>query len=205
MDANTKANSNKAGMEKLDAAHKALHAHAKKVLQLFSQEKILEAEAEFTQLSEVSDTVRTLLSQPGLLPTNSAYHSFFEWSKDLEVGDARIDAQHQKLVLLVNELNRSLVQGQAQEQLQETLAALVDYTQTHFRDEEKLYLATAYPLKQEHLAQHHALEATVTKLQAEVTAGKTLLGADAMAFLKNWLVDHIKGTDQKLKEYLCSA
>ena len=61
---------------------------------------------------------------------------------------------------------------------------------THFADEEKLGLSDA------HVAMHTGLVEIATNKMAELKAGAAVDDA-LVTLLKNWLKNHIKGTDQK--------
>lgn len=61
----------------------------------------------------------------------------FKWNKNFEIGISYIDAQHQELVNLVNCIFKDLLSDCYN--LKSNFAAFFDYTQTHFKDEEKIW------------------------------------------------------------------
>jgi hemerythrin-like metal-binding protein len=116
----------------------------------------------------------------------------FEWSAVYETGIAEVDAQHRRLVELINEL--SVAQARPAGQL---LDELVDYAARHFADEERLM--AAQPLQPEavaaHVAEHRGFVAELSSLRAQEE------GADASTlqrFLASWLAFHILGTDRSM-------
>ena len=60
------------------------------------------------------------------------------WNSSLVNGVSRFDQQHQRLVALVNQLYKAMKSGQGKGAVGAVLDELVEYTATHFADEEKL-------------------------------------------------------------------
>jgi methyl-accepting chemotaxis protein len=187
-----------AALKKLRDDHERFHAQARTLVELCSAGKPAEAEALYPALSSLSDA---LVAQIAAL-VDRVGDGRIVWSPALEVGHATVDAQHKRLVDLVNRLSAALRSGQARAAQERVLAELIDYTQTHFHDEETLFRASKYPHQAAHLAQHHGFVETVTRFQADFAAGKVVLGSDTLKFLKDWLVDHIQGTDRGIVKYL---
>lgn len=131
-----------------------------------------------------------------------------EWSEKLEIGIPSIDAQHKKLVGMLNELYAGFVAGTAKAVMGPVLDQLIDYTVTHFSHEEKFFDQTGYPETTHHKREHEMLVKKVLEVQKQFKTDKnSVLTQDVMAFLRNWLVDHILGTDKRyvphLKEHGC--
>lgn len=124
------------------------------------------------------------------------------WGAEYSVGIASIDAQHQKLAAMINELNDAMAQGKGKEVLEKILAELVDYTKTHFATEEKLFSTYAYPEAAAHKLKHGELTKKVMQFQQDLHAGKSIMSVEIMAFLKDWLLNHIKGTDIRYSAFL---
>ncbi len=124
------------------------------------------------------------------------------WGSEFSVGINSIDEQHKKLVGYVNELNDAMAQGKGKDVLEKILGSLVDYTKTHFAHEERLFKAHAYPEGSTHKAKHDELTKKVIQFQKDLHDGKTVMSVEIMAFLKDWLLNHIKGTDMKYSPYL---
>lgn len=124
-------------------------------------------------------------------------HEFMVWQDSWLVGVQTIDAQHKKLVSLINQLHEAMRIGQSKTVLTQILASLVDYTRAHFAAEEQLLQTHKYPDLPAHRIEHQKLTSKVLDFQEEFTAGNATLGVDVMQFLSNWLRDHILGTDMK--------
>lgn len=124
------------------------------------------------------------------------------WKEDYSVKIAQIDQQHKKLIDLINQLDDAMSQGKAKDVLGKILNDLVTYCATHFKQEEQLMQANAYPDYAEHKEKHDKMTAKVLSLKSEVAAGKRLISLDVMKFLEQWLDKHILGTDKKYGPFL---
>ena len=124
------------------------------------------------------------------------------WKEEYNVKIDRIDQQHRKLVDLINALNDAMSKGQAKDVLDKILNDLVSYCANHFKVEEQLMQANAYPDFAEHKDKHDKMTAKVLSLKKEVAAGKKMISLDVMNFLEQWLDKHILGTDKKYGPFL---
>ncbi|HWC99195.1 MAG TPA: bacteriohemerythrin [Candidatus Sulfopaludibacter sp.] len=128
----------------------------------------------------------------------------FEWNSNYITGIGSIDAQHQTLFQIANKLYEAMSTGQGRAALGPLLQRLVQYTASHFAHEERLMRANNYPDFAAHKAQHDALTRQVQEFNAKYQAGQAAMTVQVLHFLKNWLVDHIKGTDMKYAPFLTS-
>lgn len=128
--------------------------------------------------------------------------AFVQWDQKLSVGIMQIDTQHKKLVSMVNEMYEAMSQGKGNEVVGKVLNDLFTYTKTHFAAEEKLMQANGYPDFAAHKTLHDQFTKQVGDMQADFKAGKVALSTKVAAFLKDWLVKHIMGIDQKYAPFL---
>jgi len=126
----------------------------------------------------------------------------FEWNPRYSVQIGSIDAQHQTLFHLAEELNTAMAAGRGKSALSRILDRLVQYTVVHFAHEERLMRLHDYPDLAAHSAQHEALTKQVQQFQAEFNAGTTAITVELMYFLRDWLTGHIAGSDQKYVPFL---
>lgn len=126
----------------------------------------------------------------------------FEWKPEFSVQIPEIDAQHQRLFALAAELHAALGQGKGYTVLEQCLAGLIDYTKVHFAAEEQFMGRYGYPQSVEHKVEHDKLTAQVLNLQKRFRAGENTLSLSLMIFLKNWLEQHIAGSDQQYSVYI---
>jgi len=120
------------------------------------------------------------------------------WTDKLSVGIASIDEQHKKLVNLLNELYEGILAGHAKDVLDHVLDELLKYTKGHFSYEETLFAKTGYADSAAHKKEHDNLIKQVLEAQTKYKAGVTATHSlEVMKFLKQWLTNHIQGTDKK--------
>lgn len=126
------------------------------------------------------------------------------WSDSLSVNIKEIDEQHKKLIGMLNELHDAMKAGKGNDVTGKVLSGLIQYVATHFAHEEKLMTAHAYPDLAKHKTEHELLTKQATDLAKQFQAGKPVLTVELMTFLKNWLSNHILGTDKRYGPYLNS-
>jgi hemerythrin len=126
----------------------------------------------------------------------------FEWNNSYSIGIASIDAQHRTLFDLSAKLHQAMSAGQGKAAVGPILERLVQYTQAHFAHEERLMRLHDYPDLPAHKAQHDALTKQVADFNAKFKSGQAAITVQLLQFLKNWLVDHIRGCDMKYAPHL---
>jgi len=128
--------------------------------------------------------------------------ALFQWNTALySVGSDKIDAQHQKLVELLNALYEAMSKGKGNDVLGEILNELIDYTVVHFNTEETLFDKYNYPETANHKEEHKNFVNEVSQFKKEFDSGKAMVSIKLMTFLKDWLVKHIKGSDKQYSEF----
>ena len=127
--------------------------------------------------------------------------ALLSWKENYSVKVAKIDKEHQKLVGLINELHSAMMERKGKEVLGKIIDELAKYTITHFATEEKYFDKFNYPDTAAHKKEHNDFVAKVSDFQKGFDRGQIMLSMDVMNFLKDWLVNHIQGTDQKYSEY----
>ncbi len=126
----------------------------------------------------------------------------FNWSEDYSVKNNGIDNQHKKLVDLINDLHNAMKEGKGKEILGKIIGELISYTKFHFKAEENLMLQNNYPEYKNHKAEHEAFTNKVIEFEEKFKRGSVVLSQEIILFLKDWLINHIKGTDKNYSPYL---
>ncbi len=126
----------------------------------------------------------------------------FVWNASFETGVSKMDAQHVKLVGMVNDLYRAMRQQKAKEVMNGIVDGLISYTAKHFKDEEVVMERAGYPDIDKHKEIHVSLVSKVLEVQKNLHSGQGAVGMDLLNFLKDWLVKHIKGTDKKYGAFI---
>ena len=122
---------------------------------------------------------------------------YVRWDGALELGIPEIDAQHKKLVDLINELYTAVQEKHTTEALQRILRGLSDYAKVHFATEERYFREFGYPEAKIHEQQHQDFVSKVADFQEKFEKGETRLPMEMMAFLRQWLVKHIQRSDSR--------
>lgn len=128
-----------------------------------------------------------------------------EWNDSLKVGHGLIDRDHQRLVALINQLGEAMSAGQGKDVCGAVLDELVDYTKTHFANEERLMAAHGYADAPAHRAEHASLIDDVEEFRVKYRAGTATLSVFLLRFLMEWLTHHILESDKKLARALPPA
>jgi len=125
------------------------------------------------------------------------------WDDIFSLGFEPIDDQHKKLVLMTNELFTACKEGvmEADRAFLEIAKKTLEYTETHFADEEDYMRGVNYPRFAEHKKLHENFVASVQKTIDGFEAGNTE-PIDMARFLKKWLLNHIAVTDKQYVPYL---
>ena len=128
---------------------------------------------------------------------------FIVWTGKMSVGVELLDDDHKKLVAMLNDLHDGIHAGHGTERLERVLDGLAAYTGTHFAHEEEFFAQTDYPAAAEHILEHRKLTKLVLDVQARYKKGQfDALSLETMSFLKDWLQDHIQGTDKNYQAHL---
>lgn len=120
---------------------------------------------------------------------------FVMWTSKLDLGISSIDRQHRQLVNYINDLYTAMKNNRTNRELESIVKKLRDYTASHFADEEKIFNASSYPAKNEHKKIHEKFVAKIDEVEQSLKNGTATVSMDLLTFLKDWLLNHIAGTD----------
>jgi hemerythrin len=132
-------------------------------------------------------------------------NKFVEWSAALSVGIDEIDAQHQALIDLINEMQDAVAGNIARDRQLEVLGRLAEYTKIHFAVEESLMRIFGYPDYERHKGQHEGLVRSMLDLQRRLDFDQAPIDEGLMRHLKHWLLDHILQSDQDYSRFFLAA
>lgn len=121
--------------------------------------------------------------------------AIFEWNDSIALGIPVIDNQHKTLFGWVNSLNDALRNGDGAAEVGEVIWKLITYVTEHFTAEERLMLSCGYPGLAAHTREHDQFVTRLGEIQVSYI-DRHELGEQVLDFLMDWLVCHIKGTDQ---------
>lgn len=130
----------------------------------------------------------------------------FAWASYFETGFDEVDAQHGKLVGLVNALGERLTRGQSLHpaELEHVLGGLRKYATLHFATEEQMMVRLG--IDRRHLEAHcraHAEFVEQIDLLAEAAHRPDSSGlAELLRYISSWLAFHILGIDMSMARQL---
>ncbi len=128
----------------------------------------------------------------------------YQFTKDLETGNAAIDSEHRQLIQAINDLLSACSSGKGRGELEKTTHFLSEYTAKHFSHEETLQKQSRYPDYINHRKYHENFKKVVKDLCGRLEKeGPTIaLVGQVNTAIGGWLVNHIKHEDTKLAAHL---
>lgn len=127
---------------------------------------------------------------------------YINWDERYSVGVDLFDQQHQRLFKMINGLHDGLREKRGREALKAALDGLMDYTKTHFADEERLMEKAHYPSLKLHTQQHAGLVEKVNEFYNAYHAGEAVMTVELIGFLMDWLKEHIMEADKQYAPWL---
>ncbi|MBN8218673.1 MAG: bacteriohemerythrin [Spirochaetes bacterium] len=189
-----------ANTHSLDSATETMR---EQILEANGRLRDLDAQVAFFRID--GEGARPALEGPsGLTPVDGAdsKDELIAWSDRLSIGLETIDEQHRTLIGHINKLHRAMVQREGKAATEAVLSGLIDYTANHFKFEENLFEQFGYPERAGHGAKHAKLVGEVLEYAKRYDAGEVSVNVEILQFLKNWLTEHILGTDKQYAPFL---
>ena len=124
------------------------------------------------------------------------------WDSRIILNVRLIDEQHKVLVDLINSFYESIRKKEPDTAILELLQGLLDYTRFHFTDEQDLMRKHNYPGLKHQLGEHKDFIEHISDCHKRISEGKLVVSLEITSYLRTWLIDHIKGTDKKLADFL---
>ncbi|MDD5395062.1 MAG: bacteriohemerythrin [Thiothrix sp.] len=127
---------------------------------------------------------------------------FVVWRDEYSVGIAEMDDDHRKLLNLINHLQTAIHYQTGEKFEQEALDELMTYTRYHFQREEALMQQYGYPDLEVHQKLHQEMVADAEAFVKDYRSKGYKALAGVADYLKNWLVNHINGTDKEYSAFI---
>jgi len=128
-------------------------------------------------------------------------YGMMQWSDEWSVNIREIDEQHIRLIDLINELQKAMRSGKGKETVATVLDELKGYTVFHFSNEETMFEKYRYSEEAGHVDEHKMFVDKVIAFEEQILSGKSSVTMEVLDFLKDWLVRHIVGVDQKYSAF----
>lgn len=121
---------------------------------------------------------------------------YVKWDDSYSNGIELFDDQHKGLFKLINELHDGIRDKKNREALGVALGGLMEYTKTHFTDEENAMQSTNYPGYAQHKNEHVAFIIQVADIHDRFRDGDPVMTMELVGLLVNWLKHHIQTVDR---------
>lgn len=131
--------------------------------------------------------------------------ALFTWNDSYSVKVAMCDQQHKKLFEIINELADAMRSGKGNEVVGRTVGELLEYTRTHFSQEEALMQKANYPELQSHQEMHRKFVAQIESFIQQAKEGKVTNSIQVLNMMRDWLVNHIQKVDKQYSAQLNAA
>ncbi len=124
------------------------------------------------------------------------------WSDSYSVKVPSIDNQHKKWIDYMNELHMAMSEGHGKEILSDIFKKFIKYGNEHLDYEERLLDENDYPELHQHRKEHDYFRKKLSEFDEKQKLDQAFLSIQVMDFMKDWLLNHIKGTDMKYSNFL---
>jgi hemerythrin len=124
---------------------------------------------------------------------------YVEWKPFYTVGNTTLDAEHHRLLGLIDDLYEAAQPKGDPSRFQGILQDLADYTVTHFDHEEQVMRQCGYPKLDAHKIMHEEMRRRANEFREHP---EKVMASDVLEFLKVWWTRHIQNQDKAYSPYL---
>ena len=128
--------------------------------------------------------------------------AYFVWADDMAVDNGPLDADHRRLVELVNALHTATSEGRGYEVIEKVLVDLTQYAREHLQREEQMMSAMKFPHQERHQKSHAHFVERLIELRQKYEAGSLTVPAQLSTVLRDWLSLHIRRSDREIRQFL---
>jgi hemerythrin-like metal-binding protein len=130
----------------------------------------------------------------------------YVWNESFSVDVNTFDNHHIYLFDLVNDLYNAIEKNQDSLEIKSIFYEIYEYTDYHFTEEEKAMKESNVPNLDAHIKLHRKFKFEISEVLENIdNLSNQKLKDEVLDFLVNWLVKHIKETDQSYSNYMKKA
>ena len=119
-----------------------------------------------------------------------------KWEDKYSVGISMIDEEHRKIIDIINKANYTMRHNR-QEDISRILTEMTVYALVHFKTEETHMLNFKYNDYKSHKDEHISFSNMISNYTKRLMGGEHKIIDEMLEYLKQWLFDHIQGTDKE--------
>lgn len=123
-----------------------------------------------------------------------------EWKKEYEIGIAKIDNQHKKIIQIVNQAIEYQFSKQNENEIEEIFDDLQNYIREHFKTEEEYMLMHQYPGYDRQRNEHQQFIDRLFQAQREYYKTGHVTSINVFNFVWDWFSQHILLLDKQLSK-----
>lgn len=127
---------------------------------------------------------------------------FLKWENEYNTGESKIDEQHQKIFMYINRLHVALKAQKGDEEIDEIMKGLIEYSEYHFKLEEQMMQKSGYPKYEVHKNEHQIFIDRMAMLTEEMKNRHRSISIRLLKFLKVWFSGHILNIDKKFVQHI---
>jgi hemerythrin-like metal-binding protein len=124
-----------------------------------------------------------------------------QWSQEFSVGIPAMDAQHQELIAILNDLLRAGHVGAGSETVSEMLSRMREYATRHFHSEEALLDKHGFPDLGHHRQEHQQYRRKIADLCLKAMEKDETVSEELLDYLSWWWQHHILEEDMKYAKF----
>ncbi len=121
------------------------------------------------------------------------------------VGLHYFDEQHQRLVGILHELDSSVSRNMKVRVVREALLKLMNFAEVHFYAEESMMESISFPRLEDHRREHGKIRTRLNLFKTEVDRGVTASAEELLAFVYQWIDQHLATFDVEYGKFYLSG
>ncbi len=125
--------------------------------------------------------------------------------RELRFGIKAVDQEHRTLFNLLGKVWELTLEGKLEEATKTFTNTLLNYTRSHLKHEEEIMRKYGYPGVKEHTQIHEDILDKLQDMITKIRTGSQKDIEDGVAFIVDWLLNHIDKEDRKYADYFATA
>lgn len=124
------------------------------------------------------------------------------WNDNYLIGCELVDEEHKKLFEISNRAFKAVLGKEKVSKIKTIVHELIEYTQTHFKDEEDFMQRISYPSIKEHKTIHQHIITSMNKFLKTINQKDiNEIEKELAHFINQWFISHIIHEDKKIAKW----